>query len=209
MGVNYSSNSIKSRAQNNQEKPDVKKVTKGTVKKRKKSEISKIAGSIISEEANSIKDYAIYEVVIPVIKDTITQLIKGSIDMLFYGEVRHSPGRPRGGYGINASKVSYMNYYDDRQYRDREPRRGNQPIVGTDDIEFTNREDAEEVLNRMDEIAEQYGVVRLADFFELAGDSGNGHPDQNYGWTSTRNAQVYRNRWGTYSIKIARPSSIR
>ena len=208
MGVNYSSNSLKNRNENTQEKPEVKKVTKGAVKKRKKSEMSKIASNIISQEATSIKDYAIYEVVIPVIKDTITQLIKGSIDMLFYGEVRHSSGRSRG-YGTNASKISYRDYYDDRNYRDRESRRMNQPVVGTDDIEFTSREDAEEVLNRMDEIAEQYGVVRLADFFELAGDSGNGHPDQNYGWTSTRNAQVYRNRWGTYSIKIARPSSIR
>lgn len=208
MAINYSNNSLKNRGQNNQEKTEVKKVVKGAVKKRKKSEFSKITSSIISEEAKSIKEYAIYEVVIPVIKDTITQLIKGSIDMLFYGEVRATNARGRGGFG-NASKVSYTSFYEDRNGRDRDTRRAGSGVFSCDDIEFDYKEDADEVLNRMDEIVEQYGVVRVADLFELAGVSGNGHTDQNYGWTTTRSAEVCRNRYGTYYIKLPRPSCIR
>ena len=59
------------------------------------------------------------------------------------------------------------------------------------------------------EVVEQYGVVTVADMFELAGITGNGYTDQNYGWTSTRAASVERTRHGDYIIKITRPCNIR
>lgn len=211
MSSNYSGNSIKNRDNKNQKenRPDVKKVVKGKVKVKKKSEISKIANTMISEEVKSIKEYAIYEVVIPVIKDTITQLVKGSIDMLFYGEVRSSSSRRSSSSG--ASKVSYSSYYDDRY--DRRDRRPDDRRVAQrysyDDITFTHREDAKEVLDRMDEIIEQYGVVRVADLFEMAGVTGNGHTDQNYGWTDITSATIERDRYNEYYINLHRPSPIR
>lgn len=212
MSANYAGNSIKSRENNEvkQAKPDVKKVTKGKVKVKKKSEISKIASNMISQEVTSIKEYAIYEVVIPVIKDTITQLVKGSIDMLFYGEVRSSSrGRSGGGH---ASKVSYQDYFDSK-YSDRKSTRTDERRIprglSYDEIGFTNKADADDVLDRMDEIIEQYGVVRVADFFEMAGVTGNGPTDHNYGWTSINNARVERDRFGEYFIKIGRPAPIR
>ena len=203
----YPNNSNRNREENKEKKVE-KVVTKGAVKTKKQSELKKIAGNIISEEAKSIKDYAIYDVVIPVIKDTITQLIKGSIDMLFYGEVRSSRGSSY--YrGNNATRVSYRDYYDDRRDRDRRDRRDRELSISYNDITFDYREDAEEVLNRMDELVEQYGVVTVADMFELAGVTGNGYTDQNYGWTSTRAASVERTRHGDYIIKITRPCNIR
>lgn len=209
MGINYANNSIKSReAKTEKEKTKVvKKVVKGGTKTKKKSELAKMASTIVSEECNSIKDYAIYEVVIPVIKDTITQLVKGSIDMLFYGEVRHTSSRSSRS-GTNASRVSYRDYYDDKQRDTRESRR---PVdrFSYDDILFGSRTDAEEVLNRMDEIVELYGVVTVADLFDLSGITGNGYTDQNYGWTSTKSASVERDRSGDYFIKLQRPSSIK
>lgn len=208
MNTNYGSNSLKSKDGNNQEqkKKEVKKVVKGKVQQKKKSELNKIANSIISEECRSIKEYAIYEVVVPVIKDTISQLIKGSIDMLFYGEVRGSGSSSRRS-GSNASRVSYSSYYDDRRTDRRDDRRPTR--YSYDDVTFDYREDANEVLDRMDEIVEQYGVVTVADLFDLVGMTGNGYTDQNYGWTSTRSAEVIRTRDGKFMIKIQRPTNIR
>lgn len=210
MGVNYTSNSLKNRENKSEdkEKKVVKKVVKGKAKTKKKSEISKIASNIVSEEAKSIKEYTIYEVLIPVIKDTIVQLIEGSVNMFFYGEARSSGRSSRGRGTSNASKVSYMDYFEDRKrdsrIDDRRPSR-----YSYDDITFEYKADAEEVLNRMDEIVEQYGVVTVADLFDLAGITGNGYTDQNYGWTSTRSASVERNRHGEYFLKLQRPSNIR
>lgn len=206
MNTNYTGNSIKNRGKENQEKKEVSKVVKGKATQKKKSELNKIANSIISEECKSIKEYAIYEVVVPVIKDTISQLIKGSIDMLFYGEVRSSSSRSSRS-SSNATRVSYSDYYDDR--RDRRDYRISSTRCSYNDIIFDNREDAEEVLNRMDEIVEQYGVVTVADLFDLAGITGNGYTDQNYGWTSTRSASVERTRHGEFIIKLQRPTNIR
>lgn len=206
MNTNYANNSIKNRGKVDEPKKEINKVVKGKAKQKKKSEFNKIASSIISEECTSIKEYAIYEVVVPVIKDTISQLIKGSIDMLFYGEVRSSNSRSGRSYS-NASRVSYSSYYDDR--RDRRDDRRSITRYSYDDIIFDNRGDAEEVLNRMDEIVEQYGVVTVADLFDLAGITGNGYTDQNYGWTSTRSASVERTRHGEFIIKLQRPTNIR
>ena len=205
MTNNYVNNSIKNRENQQDQKKQVVKVVKGKAKTKKKSELSKIASNIISEEAKSIKEYAIYDVVIPVVKDTITQLIKGSIDMLFYGEVRGGSSTRRS--SSHASRISYRDFYDDRNSR-RETHRTSDRY-SYDDITFEYRQDAEEVLNRMDEIVEQYGVVTVADLFDLAGITGNGYTDQNYGWTSTRSASVERNRRGEFFLKLQRPSSIR
>lgn len=210
MNTNYSGNSIKSREGKKEDnKKEVTKVVKGVVKTKKKGEMSKIAQSIVSEEVRGIKDYAIYDVVIPVVKDTIAQLVKGSIDMLFYGEVRSSSYKSSGRSGNNASRVSYKDFYDDRGRRDRHDDRRAHNRQSYDDIEFESREDAEEVLNRMDEIVDQYGVVTVADLFDLAGKTGNGYTDQNYGWTSTRSASVERNKYGDFFIKLHRPNNIR
>lgn len=205
MTNNYVNNSLKNRETKVQEpKKQVTKVVKGKTNTKKKSELSRIASNIISEEAKSIKEYAIYDVIIPVVKDTITQLIKGSIDMMFYGEVRSSSSRRS---SSNASKVSYRDFYEERSSRRDTTRVSTR--YSYDDITFEFREDANEVLNRMDEIVEQYGVVTVADLFDLAGITGNGYTDQNYGWTSTRSASVERNRHGEYFLKLQRPSSIR
>ncbi len=207
MSTNYTNNSLKNR-ENGDKKPEgkeVQKVVKGAAKTKKKNEMAKIAQNMISEEAKSIKDYAIYDVIIPVVKDTIAQLVKGSIDMIFYGEVKSSSRSSRS--GTNASRVSYRDFYDDR--RDRRDDRRTSTRYSYDDVIFDNKEDANEVLTRMDEIVEQYGVVTVADLFDLAGITGNGYTDQNYGWTSTRSASVERTRGGEYFLKLQRPNNIR
>lgn len=206
MNTNYGSNSLNNKEnKHEQPKKEVTKVVKGKVQQKKKSEFNKIASSIISDECKSIKEYTIYEVLVPVIKDTISQLIKGSVDMLFYGEVRGGSSSRRS--SSNASRVSYSSYYDDRRSDRRDSSRSAR--YSYDDVSFDYREDANEVLNRMDEIVEQYGVVTVADLFDLVGMTGNGYTDQNYGWTSTRSAEVIRARDGKYIIKIQRPTNIR
>ena len=201
--MNEYGNSIKNREENKK----VEKVIKGKAKAKKKSESSKIASNIVADEAKSIKDYAIYEVIIPALKDGITQLVKGCIDMMFYGEVRSTSNSIRRS-GLNATRVSYRDYYDDRRY-DRRSERRTAIRQSYDDIIFDSRNDAEEVLDRMDELIEQYGIVTVGDYFDLAGVTGNGYTDHNYGWTSVSSATIERDRQGGYYIKMSRPSPIR
>ena len=53
---------------------------------------------------------------------------------------------------------------------------------------------------RMDELVSTYGLVSVADFFDLLGVTGN-YTDNNYGWTDIRNAKVMRVKDG-YMIKL-------
>ena len=71
-----------------------------------------------------------------------------------------------------------------------------------DDIILNSRGEAEDVLMRMDELMETYGLVRVADLYDLVGITGN-YTDNKYGWTNIRNAEIVRVRDG-YMIKMPR-----
>lgn len=206
MTTKYASNSDKVKSSPvEKDAQKIKSVVKGKTKVRQKSELSKVAKNIISEECGSIKDYIIYDTLIPVVKDTVANLIKGSIDMLLYGEIRSSG---RSGRRTNASRVSYRDFYDDRRDDRRDSRRDrSNSRLSYDDISFESRGDAEDVLAAMDDILESYGVVRVADFFELAGKTGS-YVNQDYGWTNLASAKIEMYR-GDFYIKLPRPKPVR
>ena len=167
-----------------------------------------IDGYIIYTDIKNIKQYIIYDVVVPVIKNTLSQIITGATDMIFFGEVRST----KSSWGVRggSTKISYKDYWEGGS-RSRQNNRDYRPSnrVSYDELYFESREDAANVLESMDDIVEQYGVVTVADLFDLAGVSGNGYTDQNYGWTSTNSADIFRDRDGAYRIKLLRPSPIK
>ena len=58
-----------------------------------------------------------------------------------------------------------------------------------------SRGEAEEVITRMDELIETYGVVSVADLYDLVGKTCE-YTDNKYGWTNVRNAEPIRVRDG-------------
>ena len=76
----------------------------------------------------------------------------------------------------------------------------------SDDIIFDNRGEAEIVLSRMDELIDTYGIVTIADLYDLAGVTGD-YTTNNYGWTNIRSAEVVRVRDG-YIIKMPKAMPI-
>ena len=65
---------------------------------------------------------------------------------------------------------------------------------------FATRRDAEEILNYMGDLIDEYGFVTVADFYDLVGVSGN-YTDNKYGWTDISNAEIVRVKDG-YMIKL-------
>ena len=102
------------------------------------------------------------------------------------------------------NRISYSKYYDDNRniVRDSRAKSG----FRSDDIIFDNRGEAEIVLSKMDEIIDTYGIVTIADFYDLAGVTGD-YTTNNYGWTNIRNAEVVRVRDG-YIIKMPKAMPI-
>ena len=197
----YRSKELQKKETNENIKPQdrkVEKVVTGVVKTKKKSKISQAMDNFISEDAMNVKSYVLGEVLIPAIKKAISDIVTDGIDIILYGETRGKNRRS------TADRVSYRSYYDDRGGRNRMNER--QAIMAGsysyDDIILSTRGEAEDVLSRMDELIETYGLVRVADLYDLVGITGN-YTDNKYGWMNIRNAEIIRVRDG-YMIKMPR-----
>ena len=196
----YKPNSFRFKAEQQakvEEKRVDKPVVTGKVITKKPSKVRKLAGEFISEDARNVKDYVFGEVLIPAIKKAISDIVRDGIDIILYGESGRSKKRS------TADKVSYTRF-SDRDYRSP---RDVGPVVSSgfsyDDIILESRGEAQDVLDRMFEIVEQYGLVSVADLYELVGKTTHNYMVNRYGWTSLRNAEVERVREG-YWIKLPR-----
>lgn len=165
----------------------LEKVVNGVVKSKKRSSLQKFTDIFISEDIEDVKRYIFEEVIIPAVKDTILDATKALLGVK--GKSKNS----------TASKISYRSYYEKENDRDYNTYR-NKVRYDYDEIVLNNRGDAEEVLSRMDELISVYGLVSVADFYDLVGKTGD-YTDNKYGWTNLRNASVVRVRDG-YTIKL-------
>ena len=192
----YKPNSHKYKEDQNRSAPEkkVEKVITGTVKSKKKSEIRKFTDVFISEDINNVKSYILLDVLIPAIKKAISDIVTNGIDMILYGETGKTKSNS------TASKVSYRSYYDGRNGRRDYSAIRTKISYNYDDIILDNRGEAEDVLSRMDELISTYGLVSVADLYDLVGVTGN-YTDNKYGWTNIRSASVIRVRDG-YMLKL-------
>lgn len=193
----YRSNSHKSKEAEQKPTTDkkIEKVVSGTVKSKKKGKMDELKDVFISEDVENVKSYIVMDVLIPAVKKAISDIVRNGIDMILYGD--SSTSRK----GSTSSKISYRSYYDRDSDRDRD-RSYTRTKTGYnyDDVILDNRGEAEDVLTRMDELISTYGIVSVADLYDLVGITGN-YTDNKYGWTDIRNASVVRVREG-YMIKL-------
>lgn len=187
----YVSNSHKSKEKRNEQIPEkkVEKIVSGSVKAKKKSGLQKITNVFVPEDVDNVKSYILEDIVVPAVKDIILDAVRAFLGV-------------NGKYGnrnSNASKVSYRKYYDDNR-RDYSSTTRTRTGYEYDDVILDNRGEAEDVLSRMDELVATYGLVSVADFYDLVGITGN-YTDNKYGWTDIRSANVVHVREG-YMIKL-------
>lgn len=189
---NYQSNSHRSkelqRTEAQQPEKRVQRVVAGKATTRK-NEVRKIKDIFISEDAANVKSYIFMDVLVPAIKKAISDIVVDSIDMIFYGG--SGGGRRKSSSG---NKVSYRSYYDDRHDNRRESYR-NPGRFDYEDIVLTYRSEAEAVRDEMMDCIERYGMVSVADMYDIAGLTPP-HTANKYGWTSIRTAEVKRVRDG-------------
>ena len=197
--VEYKPNSHKYKAEqaakrNEQSEKKIEKVVSGTAKTKKKSEMSKIKDIFISEDTSNVKSYLLMDILIPAIKKAVLDIVTTGADMILYGDEGGNRRR------APSERVSYRRYYEQRDDRSIDRVR-TRTGYSYDDIIVDNRGEAEEVLSRMDELIDQYGVVSVGDLYDLVGLTGT-YTDQKYGWTNIRTAKPGRLRDGGYVLKL-------
>lgn len=205
----YPGNSNKERM-NKQEEPkkEIKKVASAT--KRKKSMTKKFKEAFVGEDGDnqSVADYILYDVLVPAAKNTISDMVTGGIEMLLYGERRGGSrmNRDRGRSYVNYSGYSTARREDDRVHSSSRVRRSARDRVYNDDIVLPTRGEAEQVIDSLLDIIDQYGSASIADLYSLTGIDSD-FTDNSYGWTNLATASVSRTRDG-YILNLPRACPI-
>lgn len=174
----------------------VEKIVTGKVITKKKTGFQKIADSFINEDMPKVKDYILKDVLVPSLKKAISDIVRNGIDMLLYGETSSSRKR------LPGEKASYRQYWDNPSRDRREPVREQPARYGLDyDFVLESRGQAEGVLDQMEDLIDRYGIVSVADLYDMVGESTKNHCTHNYGWTNLIDAKVVRVQDG-YWIKL-------
>lgn len=188
--LNFPSNYEKPSGEVVDNKPKIKKIVKGNVKIKKRSFGRKFADIFFGEEIVDVKGYILQDVLIPAIKDTISDIITGGSDMLLFGERRLRGGRRPS----NGAYTSYSSYYQSGSKNNPRTRpsgsySGSRCFIK--DIIFETRGEAEDVLGNMIDVIKDYGMVSVADLYDMVDEPGQ-FTDNSWGWSDLGSASVRR-----------------
>ena len=197
----------------NKEKKLITPVVQIDQTKVRKSTGRQFLDSFITRDFSIVKEYLIEDILVPAIKDTIVDTICSAVNMIFKGNPGKSTTTRRWNSVIGSSRTDYGSIYrtsdpgyfkrDERSYENPLSRRSTMDYM---DIPFTNRSDAEAVLENMKDILEQYPSVSVADFYELVGyNYGSNWTCHDFGWTDLSNVIV---TWSRGAWIIALPKAV-
>lgn len=194
----YRPNSHKAKESSEPDKKDLHKIVSGKVLQRKSSGIHRFLHTIVSEDSGSIKTSVVNDIVIPVVKEAIANIFANGSDMvntLLFGESRKGRSNTSG-----LSSISYRGYYEPKK-----PTATGRTTYDFDSIVIADRGEAEEVLDKLEEIIDVYGAATVADFYELLGVTGS-YTDNKFGWTDIHTSTIVRVRNdGGYGYVIRLP----
>lgn len=183
------------------EKKEITPVAKARVKR--ESTARKVVGEIIKEDARSVGETVLWDVIIPTVKNLISDTVTRGIESMLYGDSRP---RSRNNYS-DYSGYSRPKGSRDRPVERRERRYARQAEPERNEIIFDTRSDANDVIDRMSDIIDQYGQASLADLNALIGASSN-FIDDNWGWTDMGSFNVRQVRDG-FMLTHDEPQSLK
>ena len=178
--------------------PRVEMVARGRISE---SPIRRIRESIFETSGKQLFEFVIFDVLVPQVKEGLSSIV----DRVLYGEGRGHRVTP---YRKAQSYVNYSRTSTDGSVRDPKRNLDTRKRVNHDfrDIAFDDRSEAELILERLGDCIEEYDVATVGDFYAAAGITAD-YTDQNWGWTSLRDACVRRTRAG-YILDLPRPERV-
>jgi hypothetical protein len=195
--MDYQSNSHKSKDPNaSVPEKVVEKVITGEVVTKKRSLGRRAKDLFISADLKSVSNYIFADVLIPAARNMIVDSATKGVERMMYGENAatrrrsNQPG-PRYTYNTPVQRGGFSPYPNPTHSRGLVQT----PRQSIDDIILTSREEAETVLERLQDLINEYNVATVADFNELVGLPAQ-HTDNKWGWLHLRGAQVRQIREG-------------
>lgn len=204
----YPTNSFKSREPQNDLPQHKEMVAKGT--RKKETIFRKFVKEWIPlpDTAETMEDFLVKDVAAPGLKNLLYSLATNALSFfLFHNADKGAAPKSNNGVG----KISYREYYTSTNAAGTSNSSRSSISQGYlyPDTCYETRGDAEIVLETMRDVVEKYGIVTMADMFELSG-LVTQPGDFKFGWTKEDmpNASIERLRDGTYTIKMSRAKPI-
>lgn len=181
-------------------------IVKGAYKVRKTPLVKKFKENFLAEDGQTVVSFVMSDVVIPGVKNLLFETVRDGFErMLWGGSAPRTRNRPTG-------FTSYNSMYRGRpapQFADpksTEMTRRGRATHDFGEIVIDNRGDAEEVIERLLGIVDQYGSATVWDLYDLVGITAD-FTDKKWGWDDLRLASV-RNVRGGYVLDLPRPMVI-
>lgn len=157
------------------------------------------------EAAHGSLEYVMWQIIVPQLADIATNALHAVIDSVF-GR-RGSSGYYGSSY--NTSRTKYNSSYGyDREHKPARPTYSGR-VAPTENHWFETREDAQYVLNQLNEKCRKYdGVCSVGTFYDLIDYE---RPDDwvasnlGWSWNALDKARIYRKPDGSYVLSIPEP----
>jgi hypothetical protein len=199
--TDYQGNSNKSKEQHPAKgQPVEKKLEKAVFEQkvvaRKKPLGLRIKEVIFGGEVNSAGRYIAGEVLLPAFRNLLVEATTKGIERMVYGDSAYDR-RPTGnGYKPKFTYNNPINSSGPRRPQANLPDQPRQrPRHDDTEIIFGSRSDAELVLERLQDVIDQFQVTSMADLNEIVGLQ-TSHIDHKWGWENVRFAEIRQTRDG-------------
>lgn len=186
-------------------KKDLTPIAKG--KERQKPLGKRIGETFKGDDANSVGSYILFDVALPAVKALVADAVSQGIERLLFGDAARRGPSARSNY-TNYSKLSTSRSSSRDSSGRRELSERARAAHDFDEVVLETRGKAEQVLDVMQEMINDYDVVSVADLLALV-EITPSHIDENWGWTELRGARVMQLRRDEFLLDLPRPVDLK
>jgi hypothetical protein len=201
----YGTNSAKSKgeATGGPERPKIQQIATGTT--RKKSVGSKFKETFVGDSAESVGSYVLFDIIIPRVKDLLFDTFVGGLERSLFGSSTRSS---RARTSQLTGKTNYQGISSkmtERAAPDISARGRANHDFG--EILIPTRGEAEQVLDTLVALVDQYESATVADLYGAVGLTAE-HTDLKFGWTDLSAARISPARGGGYLLEMPRAEAL-
>lgn len=190
-------------------RPEPVKLVSHPVGKKKKPLGSKLKEFFFAQDARSVAGYVVMEVLMPAARDLAYDMISKGAGRMMYGErggrmPSGAPGmRPMYHEPVNRGVRGAMTVpYGQRQFQPQQMGL----MAPADEFVLTNREDAEVIIDALNEEIQLYGFVDMYRLKVMLGLPAT-FTDQRLGWENLRGARMVQHREG-WLMELPTPKQV-